>query len=107
MKDLAYFEANPDEFEALSDEDRMLLANGEPVEGEIAGESPDADSTDDAEEQGDEGQEAEGQAEEQVVLAKDGKHTIPFDELQKARDAAAFWQAQAEEAKQAIQQRQE
>ncbi len=107
MKDLAYFEANPDEFEALSDEDRMLLANGEPVEGEIAGESPDADSTDDAEEQGDEGQEAEGQAEEQVVLAKDGKHTIPFDELQKARDAAAFWQAQAEEAKQAIQQKQE
>ena len=107
MKDLAYFEANPDEFEALSDEDRMLLANGEPVEGEITGESPDADSTDDAEEQGDEGQEAEGQAEEAVVLAKDGKHTIPFDELQKARDAAAFWQAQAEEAKQAIQQKRE
>jgi hypothetical protein len=107
MKDLDYFMANPEEFEKLSDEDRMLLANGEPVEGEIAGESPDADSTDDAEEQGDEGQEAEGQAEEAVVLAKDGKHTIPFDELQKARDAAAFWQAQAEEAKQAIQQKRE
>lgn len=108
MKDLDYFMANPEEFEKLSDEDRMLLANGEPVEGEIAGESPDADSTTaETEEQGDEGQEAEGQAEEQVVLAKDGKHTIPFDELQKARDAAAFWQAQAEEAKQAIQQRQE
>ena len=107
MKDLDYFIANPEEFDKLSDEDRMLLANGEPVEGEIAGESPDADSTDDAEEQGDEGQEAEGQAEEQVVLAKDGKHTIPFDELQKARDAAAFWQAQAEEAKQAIQQKRE
>ena len=108
MKDLDYFMANPEEFEKLSDEDRMLLANGEPVEGEIAGESPDADSTTaETEEQGNEGQEAEGQAEEQVVLAKDGKHTIPFDELQKARDAAAFWQAQAEEAKQAIQQRQE
>jgi hypothetical protein len=86
----------------------MLLANGEPVEGEIAGESPDADSTTaETEEQGDEGQEAEGQAKEAVVLAKDGKHTIPFDELQKARDAAAFWQAQAEEAKQAIQQKRE
>jgi len=107
MKDLAYFEANPDQFEALSDEDRMLLANGEPVEGEITGESPDADSADETEEQGDEGQESEGQAEEAVVLAKDGKHTIPFDELQKARDAAAFWQAQAEEAKQAIQQKRE
>lgn len=108
MKDLDYFMANPEEFEKLSDEDRMLLANGEPVEGEIAGESPDADSTTaETEEQGNEGQEAEGQAEEAVVLAKDGKHTIPFDELQKARDAAAFWQAQAEEAKQAIQQRQE
>lgn len=108
MKDLDYFMANPEEFEKLSDEDRMLLANGEPVEGEIAGKSPDADSTTaETEERGNEGQEAEGQAEEQVVLAKDGKHTIPFDELQKARDAAAFWQAQAEEAKQAIQQRQE
>ena len=108
MKDLDYFMANPEEFEKLSDEDRMLLANGEPVEGEIAGESPDADSTTaETEDQGDEGQEAEGKTEEQVVLAKDGKHTIPFDELQKARDAAAFWQAQAEEAKQAIQQRQE
>lgn len=108
MKDLDYFIANPEEFEKLSDEDRMLLANGEPVEGEIAGESPDADSTTaETEDQGDEGQEAEGKTEEQVVLAKDGKHTIPFDELQKARDAAAFWQAQAEEAKQAIQQRQE
>ncbi len=108
MKDLDYFMANPEEFEKLSDEDRMLLANGEPVEGEITGESPDADSTTaETEEQGDEGQEAEGQTEEQVVLAKDGKHTIPFDELQKARDAAAFWQAQAEEAKQAIQQKRE
>lgn len=108
MKDLDYFMANPEEFEKLSDEDRMLLANGEPVEGEITGESPDADSTTaETEEQGDEGQEAEGQAEEAVVLAKDGKHTIPFDELQKARDAAAFWQAQAEEAKQAIQQKRE
>ncbi len=108
MKDLAYFEANPDEFEALSDEDRMLLANGDPVEGEITGESPNADSTTaETEKQGNEGQKAEGQAEEAVVLAKDGKHTIPFDELQKARDAAAFWQAQAEEAKQAIQQKRE
>ncbi|MBP9806443.1 MAG: hypothetical protein KBE22_16265 [Candidatus Accumulibacter sp.] len=104
MKDLAYFEANPDEFEALSDEDRMLLANGEPVDGEITGESPDAESTT---EQKDENQEDGDQSAEQVVLAKDGKHTIPFDELQKAREAAAFWQAQAEEAKQAIQQRQE
>ena len=108
MKDLDYFMANPEEFEKLSDEDRMLLANGEPVEGEITGESPDADSTTaETEEQGNEGQEAEGQAKEAVVLAKDGKHTIPFDELQKARDAAAFWQAQAEEAKQAIQQKRE
>ena len=107
MKDLDYFMANPEEFDKLSDEDRMLLANGEPVEGEIIGESPDADSADETEEQGDEGQESEGQAEEVVVLAKDGKHTIPFDELQKARDAAAFWQAQAEEAKQAIQQKRE
>ena len=107
MKDLDYFMANPEEFEKLSDEDRMLLANGEPVEGEITGESPDADSTDETEEQGDEVQESEGQAKEAVVLAKDGKHTIPFDELQKARDAAAFWQAQAEEAKHSIQQKRE
>ena len=44
-RDLAFFEANPEQFDALSDEDRMLLANGETIEGETEGESPDANDT--------------------------------------------------------------
>jgi len=98
--DLAYFEANPDAFEALSDEDRMALANGDTIEGEIQGESPDAD---DQEETTDEAQEEVEAEEAPAVLARDGKHTIPFEELQSAREQARYWQAQAEQAQAAAQ----
>ena len=40
------------------------------------------------------------------MVAKDGKHTIPFEELQRARDEAKYWQAQAEEASRIAQQSQ-
>jgi hypothetical protein len=33
-----------------------------------------------------------------VVLARDGKHTIPYDRLEKARQGEQHWKAQAEEA---------
>lgn len=33
-----------------------------------------------------------------VILAKDGKHTIPFEKLQEAREAATTWRTKAEEA---------
>lgn len=109
-KDLAYFMEHPDEFEDLSDEDRMLLANGESIEGEISGAAPDADETtneDTQEKDDDEPSAASGDATPApVVVAKDGVHTIPFEELQRARDEARFWQAQAEAAKQAASEKQ-
>lgn len=90
-KDLDYFMEHPDEFEGLSDENRMLLANGEAIDGEISGGSPDAEETSHEESK-------ETSDDAQVVAAKDGVHTIPFEELQRARDEAKFWQAQAEAA---------
>ena len=85
-RDLAFFEANPEQFDALSDEDRMLLANGDTIEGETEGESPDANATEETAVQG--GEEA-ADSEQPAVLAKDGKHTIPFEELQAARSPQA------------------
>ncbi len=80
----------PEAFEALSDEDKVTLFNGGTLEGETSKEeisdTPAADETK---------QEAESQEEEKesaadpVLLAKDGKHTIPFEELTSARARAA------------------
>ena len=80
----------PEAFEALSDEDKVTLFNGGTLEGETSQEeisdTPAADETK---------QEAESQEEEKesaadpVLLAKDGKHTIPFEELTSARARAA------------------
>ncbi len=41
-------------------------------------------------------------AENAVLLAKDGKHTIPFDRLEKARQGEQHWRAQAEAAQQQL-----
>ena len=41
-------------------------------------------------------------AENAVILAKDGKHTIPFDRLEKARQGEQHWRAQAEAAQQQL-----
>lgn len=80
----------PEAFEALSDEDKVTLFNGGTLEGETSQEeisvTPAADETK---------QEAEAKEEEKesaadpVLLAKDGKHTIPFEELTSARARAA------------------
>lgn len=100
-KDLTYFMEHPDEFGGLSDEDRMLLSNGEAIEGEISGDSPAADETPEEDQQAEEGAEPDTPA--QVVVAKDGVHAIPFEELQRARDEARFWQSKAEAAEAARQ----
>ena len=104
-KDLSYFMEHPEEFDQLSDEDRMSLHIGESIEGEITGGSPAARIEASAEEGAtDKTQTAAEEA--PVVVAKDGKHTIPFEELQRARDEAKYWQAQAEEASRIAQQSQ-
>lgn len=80
--DLLYFEANPEQFDALSDSDRAMLANGYSVEVGEASE-PAAAVVDEA-------ASAEQQPEPPppVLLARDGKHTIPYDELVSAREQA-------------------
>ena len=86
---------HPEEFDQLSDEDRMSLHIGESIEGEITGGSP-AASIEASAEEGATDKTQTAAEEAPVVVAKDGKHTIPFEELQRARDEAKYWQAQAE-----------
>jgi hypothetical protein len=84
--DLSYFEANPEQFEALSDSDRAMLANGYSVEvGEPAEQAGQADAVEET--SGAEQPEAP-EAPPPVLLARDGKHTIPYDELVSAREQA-------------------
>jgi len=99
--DLAYFEDHPDQYGQLSDADRMSLMAGETIKGDITGESPDAEDQKVPESALLDGKVPETEA---VVLTKDGKHTIPFEELQQAREQARYWQAQAEGAARQIEQ---
>lgn len=88
-QDLAFFEANPEKFDALSDGDRAMLANGHAVEVDGV-EDPAADQ---------EGV-GTGLAQEEaqpVILARDGKHTIPYDELVTAREQARQYEQMARE----------
>lgn len=94
-KDLDYFLEHADEFEQLTAEEKALLAEGRPIEGEISSVPPDAAAQEPNDEPGDP---EPAPAETPVVLAKDGKHVIPFEELQTAREQARYWQAKAEEA---------
>lgn len=54
-------------------------------------------------EQGDGKESSEAQAEKQVLMAKDGVHTIPYEKLTEARSSAQQWQAQAEAAQRELQ----
>lgn len=81
----------------------MTLAQGDAIRGDTQGDSPAAAETD---------SELEAAAlddkdPEPVVVAKDGKHTIPYEELQAAREQARYWQAKAEEAQAAAESRQQ
>lgn len=89
------FFQNPEAFDALSDEDRARLFAGETLEGETKVADP--ENTDVAAEENSESPaavEADPEASDQstvvepVVLAKDGQHTIPFSELEAARERA-------------------
>jgi hypothetical protein len=100
-KDFDYFLEHPEEFEQLSAEDQAKLAEGRSIEGEISSVPPDAaaaDETNPEQQQVDPAEANSDPPEAPVVLAKDGKHTIPFEELQAAREQARYWQAKAEEA---------
>lgn len=93
------FFSNPEAFDALSEEDKARLLAGESLEGDT-----EANTNTEGQQAGDEGAAAEESSEapaaanpeegkkeaepEPVVLAKDGKNTIPYSELESARERA-------------------
>lgn len=89
-----------DAFNALSDEDKALLVSGGSLEGET-----EADPVDPAVEENGESPAAVIDPEKSetpevvdpVVLAKDGQHTIPFSELEAARERARQLEQQVQE----------
>lgn len=99
-KDIDYFLEHPEEFDQLSADDQAKITDGGSIEGEISSVPPDAAAAEtNPEQQAAEPAEAKGDPPETpVVLAKDGMHVIPFEELQSAREQARYWQARAEEA---------
>lgn len=88
-KDLSYYETHPEE---LTDEIATTLMMGGKIEG-------DTEAAEEATEESGEAPAAEQQEseEEPVVLAKDGKHTIPYEELERARSEAKQWEQTAKE----------
>lgn len=102
-RDLDHFMANPGEFDRLTEDQRATLYET----GSIEGDTPDPDKATAADDtaatvkpEGSEGSSASPDAAstaddtkttegtDPVILAKDGVHTIPFEELQAARDRA-------------------
>jgi hypothetical protein len=72
---------------------------GGSIEGEISSDPPDAAAQTESEpEGGEEAPEQSNSADKPAVLAKDGKHLIPFEELENAREQARQWKQRAEEA---------
>ena len=92
--DLAYYMANESEFNKLTEAQVIALSQGETVEGETA--ARETDGAENGESPAPATEVAEPVA-EMVVQAKDGKHVIPFAELEEARSKAAQWEAFARE----------
>lgn len=93
------FLADQAAFDALNDEDKARLFAGETLEGETNAEQP-AEESSKAPEAApieEEPKEAEPQKADPVVLAKDGVHTIPYAELEAARERARQLEQQLEQ----------
>ena len=98
-KDIDFFMEHPDEFDKLSAEDQAKVFEGRSIEGEISSVPPDAAAQTASEPEGGEEVPEPGEAgDKPAVLAKDGKHLIPFEELETAREQARQWKQRAEEA---------
>lgn len=80
-KDLAYYEAHPDE---VTDEIMETLLTG----GEIEDDTDSAEVEDETGEASAAGEETKKDDEPKVVLTRDGKHTIPYEELEQSRNEA-------------------
>lgn len=98
--DMEYYEAHPDEYLELSQDDQAKVFNGGTIEGETTSATPDAETTTDetpATEVESESVTEEAEQTAPVVLAKDGQHTIPYEELLSARDQAKHYEQIARE----------
>jgi hypothetical protein len=84
MKDAEYYEINPEQFDILSDDEKDSVLSGNFIEDDTEGESTEESSEASGAEQ--------ETTEEPEVLAKDGKHFIPFQVLEEARSKAAEWE---------------
>jgi hypothetical protein len=80
-KDAEYYENNPTEFDSLTDDEKDAVLTGESLEDDTEGESTEENSESSA-----------AVEEEPELLAKDGKHQIPYQELVDARSKAAEWE---------------
>lgn len=82
-KDMAYFEAHPEE---LTDEIAEHLLLGLPVEGDTTSDEDEETGEEPAAGADEEPPQKDATEKEQpVILAKDGKHTIPYEELESSR----------------------
>lgn len=109
-QDLEYYLEHPDEFEALSEDQQATVFNNGAIEGDTppapvaAEESSATPAAAEASPATPEPPAAEPSpvtpSSDAVVLAKDGKHTIPYEELLAARETARQWEQRARELEQ-------
>lgn len=111
---LDYYMEHSDEFESLSEDEKAQVYAGAESKGDMGSEAdnnsetPDADLVkEDGNEPEAEGEKGDGKTEQSdeakpTVIAKDGEHTIPYEQLQEARNAAKRWEQIATEAMQKL-----
>jgi len=112
-RNLEDYMADQAAFDALSEDDKARLFAGESLDGEIAqkDETPDVAESNESpavaveEKPGD--QEPQQENNQPVVLARDGLHTIPFSELEAARERARQLEAEVAQLKAAGEQKTE
>lgn len=110
-RNLEDYMADQAAFDALSEDDKARLFAGESLDGEIAqkDETPDVAESNESpavaveEKPGD--QEPQQENKDPVVLARDGLHTIPFSELEAARERARQLEAEVAQLKAAGEQK--
>ncbi len=111
---LDYYMEHSDEFESLSEDEKAQVYAGAESKGDTGSEADNNSETPDADlvkEDGNapeaEGEQVDGKTEQSdeakpTVIAKDGEHTIPYEQLQEARNAAKRWEQIATEAMQKL-----
>ncbi len=107
LQGIDYFMENQQEFDKLDEAQLEALARGEEVEvGDTAAAAADSEGTPapaletaetQAQDSGAEQAGAEAKAEDPVLLARDGKHVIPYSRLEEAQQKAAQLEAALQE----------